>query len=107
MILFLTFLYYELVSTLTHDINNNNTLSKVLHLFEKTSNVHSYNTRSPSSGQFYVNSSRLEIQKHSFSRLGVKLWNVITLITKKEPSEDDPVTKAYALDCLKVSVSHY
>ena len=33
--------------------------------------------------------------------------DVIILITKKEPSEDDPVTKAYALDCLKVSESHY
>ena len=29
------------------------------------------------SGKFYVKSSRLEIQKNSFSGLGVKLWNEI------------------------------
>ena len=33
--------------------------------------------------------------------------DVIILITNKEPSEDDPVTKAYALDSLKVSETHY
>ena len=44
-------------------------------LFQKTSNIHSYNTRS--SEKFYVKSSRLEIQNNSFSRLGVKLWNKI------------------------------
>ena len=44
-------------------------------LFQKMSNIHSYNTRSSTSGKFYVKSSRLEIQNNSFSRLGVKLWN--------------------------------
>ena len=54
-----------------HDINNNN-------LFQKTFNIHSYNTRSSTSGKFYVKNSRLvEIQNNSFSRLGVKLWNKI------------------------------
>ena len=46
-------------------------------LFQKTSNIHSYNTRSSTSGKFYVKYSRLEIQNNSFSRLGVKLWNKI------------------------------
>ena len=41
----------------------------MLKLFQKTSNIHSYNTRSSRSGKFYV--------KSSFSRLGVKLWNKI------------------------------
>ena len=41
------------------------------------SNIHSCNTRSSTSGKFYVKSSRLEIQNNSFSRLGVKLWNKI------------------------------
>ena len=44
-------------------------------VFQKTSNIHSYNTRSPTSGKFYVKSSRLEIQNNS--RFGVKLWNEI------------------------------
>ena len=44
---------------------------------EKTSNIHSYNTPSSTSGKFYVKSSRLEIQNNSFSRVGVRLWNKI------------------------------
>ena len=49
----------------------------MLNLFQKMSSIHSYNTRSSTSGKLYVNSSRLEIQNNSFSRLGVKLWNEI------------------------------
>ena len=73
----ITFLYYESVSTLMEDINNNKALTNMLKLFHKTSSIHSYNTRSSMSEKFYVKSSRLEIQNNSFSRLGVKLWNEI------------------------------
>ena len=59
-----------------HDINNNKAPANMLNLFQKTSSIHSYNTRSSMSGKFYVKSSRLELQ-NSFSRLGVKLWNEI------------------------------
>ena len=61
-----------------HDINNDKAPANMLNLFQKTSNIHSYNTRSFTSGKFYVKSSRLEIQNNSFSRLGAKLWNKIT-----------------------------
>lgn len=50
--------------------------------------MHSYNTRS-STGKFYVQSSRLEIQKRPFSRFGVKLWNEIPQGVRALP------TKAY------------
>ena len=73
----ITFLYYESVSTLMYDINNCKAPTNMLNLFQKTSNIHSYNTRSSTSGKFFVKSSRLEIQNNSFSRLGVKLWNKI------------------------------
>ena len=73
----ITFLYYESVSALMHDTNNNKAPVNMSILFQKTSNIHSYNTRSSMSGKFYVKSSRLEIQNNSFSRLGVKLWNKI------------------------------
>ena len=73
----ITFLCYESVSTLMHDINNKKTPANMLNLFQKTSSIHSYNTRSSMSGKFYVKSSRLEIQNNSFSRLAVKLWNEI------------------------------
>ena len=36
-----------------------------------------YNTRASASGNFYVNSSDLELYKLSFSRFGTKLWNEI------------------------------
>ena len=85
----ITFLYYETVSALMHHINNNNNKAPVnmSNLFQTTSNIHSYNTRSSTSEKFYVKSSRLEIQNNSFSRLGVKLWNkipsYITTLPKK------------------------
>ena len=60
-----------------HDINNDKAHANMLNLFQKTSNIHSYNTRSSSSGKFYVKNLRLEIQNNSFSRFGVKLWNKI------------------------------
>ena len=60
-----------------HDINNDNDPANVLHLYQKTSNIHSYNTRSSTSGKFYVKSSRLEMKKKSFFWLGAKQWNKI------------------------------
>ena len=75
-----------------HDVNNNNTPSNKHLIFYKKncpSSTDAYNTRSPTSGKFYVHSSRLEIQKRSFSRFGVKLWNEIPQRVKALP------TKAY------------
>ena len=59
--------------------NNNNNMvpSGILNLFQKTSSCHYYNTRASASGNFYVNSSDLELYKLSFSRFGAKLWNEI------------------------------
>ena len=71
-ILPLSFLY-EYVSNLMHDINNNNAPLNILKLFQKTSSIHSYKTRSSTSENFYVQSTRLEIHKHSFSRFG-EIW---------------------------------
>ena len=70
-----SFMYYKTVANLMHDINNNNSPTHLLNLFEKTSTIHSYYTRSSSSGNFHVKSSKLEIHKNSLSRFGVKLWN--------------------------------
>ena len=55
-----------------YDINNGKAPTNMLKLFQKTSNIHSYNTRSSTSGKFFVKSSRLEIQNNS-----KKLWNKI------------------------------
>ena len=69
----ITFLYHECVSSLMYDINSNNAPINMLNLFKKTSSIHWYNTRSSTSGNLYVQNSRLEMQKRSFSRLGVRL----------------------------------
>ena len=75
-ILPVTFMYYKSVGRLMHDINNNHSPPNLLNSFEKTSIIHSYNTRSSTSGNFHVKSSKLEIP-NSLSRFGVKLWNEI------------------------------
>ena len=73
----ITFLYYESISILIHDINNDKAPAKRLNLFQKTSNTHSYNTQLSMSGKFYVKSCRQEIQNNFVSHLEVKLWNKI------------------------------
>ena len=62
-ILPVTSMCYKSVASLIHDINNNNSPPNLLNLFEKTSTIHSYNTRSSTSGTFHVKSSKLEIHK--------------------------------------------
>ena len=42
-------------------------------------NMHGYGTRSATRGNYYVKSSRLEIQKNSFSRSGTCVWNSLPL----------------------------
>jgi len=59
------------------DVRNRTTPSSIQDLFQDISNVHSYNTRSSASNNFYTKSSRLSIQANFFSRIGVKVWNVI------------------------------
>ena len=60
-----------------HDINSNNSPTNLYNFFEKTSTIHSYQTRSSTSGDFHVKRSKLEIHKNALSRSGVKLWNEI------------------------------
>ena len=73
----ITFLYHECIASLMYDISSNNAPINMLHLFKETCSVHSYNTQSSTSGNLYVQNSRLEMQRRSFSRLGVRLWNEI------------------------------
>ena len=76
-ILPVSFMYYKTVASLMHDINSNNSPTNFFNSFEKTSTIHSYHTRSSTSGNFHVKSSKLEKHKNSLPRFGVKLWNEI------------------------------
>ena len=59
------------------DVRNRTASSNIEDLFQDLSNVHSYNTRSSASNNFYTKPSRLSVQANSFSRIGVKVWNAI------------------------------
>ena len=75
LIFFVEMLYYKSMSILMHDINCKTAPSKLLDLFTRADSVHPYNTRSASTGRFYIKHSRLKQQSHSFSRIGCKIWN--------------------------------
>ena len=49
----------------------------ISHLFIPTQQIHSYSTRSSSSGNYYISHSRLNQKKDSFSIMGAKIWNSI------------------------------
>ena len=70
----LDLLCFKSVAVLMHDISNSLTPTNISNLFASQSSIHSYNTRSPSRGD-YVEHSKLDKQTKSFSRYGVKIWN--------------------------------
>ena len=76
-ILPITMLYFKLASVLMLDITTNSTPQNICNLFTFTQDIHQYNTRSASSGNFYINHSRLDHHKNSFSIVGAKIWNSI------------------------------
>ena len=59
------------------DVRNRTAPSNIQDLFQDIYNVHSYNTRSSASNNFYTKPSRLSVQANFFSRIGVKEWNLI------------------------------
>ena len=61
-------IYFEKTASLMYDISTNEAPSLILNqqLFTKARNVHGYCTRSATRGNYYVKSSRLEIQKTCF-----------------------------------------
>ena len=59
------------------DISNNAAPNNISYLFTPTQQIHSYNTRSSSSGNYFINYARVNQQKNSFPVLGAKIWNCI------------------------------
>ena len=72
-------IYFEKTASLLYDISTNEAPSLIQQLFTKARNVHGYGTRSATTGNYYVKSSRLEIQKNSFTRSGTCVWNSLPL----------------------------
>ena len=75
----LDLLYFKSVAILIHDISNSWKATNISNLFASQSNIYSFNTRSSSRGDYrYVKRhSRLDKQTKSFSRYGVRIWNII------------------------------
>ena len=73
--LWICFIIKLSMSILMHSINCKTAPSKLLDLFTRAVSVHSYNTRSASTGRFYIKHSIIKQQSHSFSCMGCKLWN--------------------------------
>ena len=84
-ILPLPLLYFKLSSTLMHDVYNKVIPSNISDLFTPTHDIHHYNTRFSSTGNFYINYSRLNHHKISFSSIGAKIWNSMPEDLRKTP----------------------
>ena len=76
-ILPITMLYFKFSSILMLDITANSAPQNICNLFTFTQDIHQHNTRSASSGNYYINHSRLNHHKNSFSIVGAKIWNSI------------------------------
>ena len=59
------------------DVRNRIAPFNIQNLFQDIPTVHSYNTRSSTSNNFYTKPSRLSVLANSFSRIGVEVWNAI------------------------------
>jgi len=99
-ILPLQFSYYEVTANLMYDIRNRNAPRNIRDLFQDISNIHSYNTRSSASNNFYTQSSRLSIQLNSFSRIGTATWNEMPLTLRNLSKYD---LKKIGTQCVRVS----
>ena len=76
-ILPISFLYYENICILMHDVRHERAPRNITDLFIDTKSIHSYNTRSSASHNFHIKPSKLQIQLKAFSRLGARIWNEI------------------------------
>ena len=57
------------------DVHNDSAPSNIMKLFTRTSNIHTYTTRSSTSQLIRFKYSRLTVQRKVFSRVGVNVWN--------------------------------
>ena len=67
----------EKVSSIMFDVSCMNTPSNVCDFFTKANSKHKHETRFSSTGNYYVQTSRLNLNQDSFSRLRAKRWNAI------------------------------
>ena len=76
-ILPLQMLYAEKVSSIMFDVSCMNAPSNICDFFTKANSKHKHETRFSLSGNYYVQTSRLNLNQDSFSRFGARLCNAI------------------------------
>ena len=69
---------FKSVAMMMHDLSNNLTPPNIFNLFTLQADIHSYETRSSQRGDYFLKRSRIDIQKRSFSRIGLKIWNSLS-----------------------------
>ena len=74
----LDMLYFKSVAMMMHDVSNNLRPPNIFNLFTHQADIHPYETRSSQRGDYFLKRSRIDIQKRSFSRIGVKIWNSLS-----------------------------
>ena len=84
-ILPINLLYFETALIFMHDVAHDSVPLNLKNLFRSSNQVHSYNTRFSSAGNYYVNSSRTNVMRNSISRLGPNLWNSLNNTTRELP----------------------
>ena len=78
-ILPLTVLYCHLVSSMMYDINNYRVLSNISVLLTHPEQVHHHFTRFSAAGNLCVKASRTNQLLFSLGRIGVRVWNSISM----------------------------
>ena len=68
-------LYFESVSKLMYDVNNDLAPKNITDLFTQVATVHTYGTRASTAGNYQIKYSRTTLQKNAFSRVGAKICN--------------------------------
>ena len=76
-------IYFETIANLMHNISHGSAPSPLRALFLKSNEVHRYNTRSATKGNFFQKDAKLE--KRSFSCFGTLVWNNIALALRDKP----------------------
>ena len=84
-ILPINLLYFETALMFMHDVAHDSVPLNLKNLFRSSNQVHSYNTRFSSAGNYYVNPSRTNVMWNSISRLGPNLWNSLNNNTHELP----------------------
>ena len=81
----ITMLYFKHLSILMHDVSNNLAPKNISNCFTLNQNIHQYSTRSSTAGNYYINFSKTNQHKNSFSVIGAKIWNSLLGSTRNLP----------------------